>query len=149
MNRYTKYLLFVGILLILIMLAGILAFIFSDFLPFGTPGLSAVHRAENLVLTGALFVLILAVAIAVAMLSIFLVSKLINESLSPGYTEIKIGEGLLFMLAAAALTAFLTINRAAVETAAPGAIYFQRLGEFLFLARDWGVHLILKLLVLF
>lgn len=149
MNNYTKYLLFGGMLLILIMLAGILTFIFSGSLPVNINNPSPVREVENLIVTGALFVLILAVAIAFAMLVIFLVSRIFKMSLFPGYAEIKIGEGLLFLLAAAALTALITINRGSVETGTPGAQPFQTLGEFLFMARDWGIHVILKLLVLF
>ena len=147
MNTSRKNAIMVGVFYIVATVAGMAS------LPFTEPILNApdyllnVSANEIQVLIGALFELVLAVAVAGIAIAVYPVLRKHNASTAIGYFGARIVEGVIFIIAVISLLALLTLGQGFVRAGAPDASYFQTLGGLLLAARDWGGHVVLDVAV--
>ena len=126
----------VGVLFIIATVAGILSFVGME--PQGTPDyLVNVSAKGNQVITGALFVLIMGVAIAPIPVMLYPILKKYNESLALGYIVFRIIEVITFLGIVLSWLSLLTLSREYVLAGAPDASHFQIFGTLLLAAVEW------------
>ncbi len=138
----------VGVLYIVATVAGLVGLgIFSDPVLSEQEYLVSVSANENQVLMGALFELIMAVAVAGIALAAYSLLRKHNATIAIGYVGARIAEGLIYIIGIINLLALLTLSQEFVKAGAPDASYFQTIGELLLAARDWGGHVVLDVAV--
>jgi len=137
----------VGVFYIAATVAGMLS------LPFTEPTLNApdylinVSANQNQVLIGALFVLIMAVAVAGIAITVYPVLRKHNESIAIGYVGARIVEGVIDIISVVNLLALVKLSQEFVKAGSPDASSFQTLGESLRVVQGWGVHVVLDVAV--
>ena len=126
----------VGVLFIIGTVAGILSFVGMG--PQGTPDyLVNVSANGNQVITGALLVLIMGVALAPVPVLLYPILKKYNESLALGYVVFRVLEVVTYIGIVISWLLLLTLSREYVQAGAPDASYFQTLGTLLKAAGEW------------
>jgi len=140
MNSNRKTAIIVGILFIIATVAPLLSFPFSGFID-DPVDLIEITENETQVIIGALFELIMAIAIAGIAITIYPILKKHNEALALGYAGARIIEGILFIISAIGLLSLVTLSQEFVKAGAPDASYFQSIGTLLLAVRDWGGHM--------
>ena len=126
----------VGVLFIIGTVAGILSFVGMG--PQGTPDyLVNVSANGNQVITGALLVLIMGVALAPVPVLLYPILKKYNESLALGYVVFRVLEVVTYIGIVVSWLLLLTLSREYVQAGAPDASYFQTLGTLLKAAGEW------------
>lgn len=126
----------VGALFIIATVAGILSVLGSG--PLHTPDyLVNVAANGNQVITGALFVLIMGIAIALIPITLFPILKKHNEVLALGYILFRTLEVVTFIAIAISFLLLLTLSREYVQTEAVNVSHYQTLGVLLLGAIDW------------
>jgi hypothetical protein len=126
----------VGTLFIIATVAGILSVLGSG--PLHTPDyLVNVAANGNQVITGALFVLIMGIAIALIPVVLFPILKKYSEVLALGYILFRILEVVTFIAIAISFLLLLTLSREYIRVDTTNVPYYQTLGTFLLAALDW------------
>ena len=126
----------VGVLFIIGTVAGILSFVGMG--PQGTPDyLVNVSANGNQVITGALLVLIMGVALAPVPVLLYPILKKYNESLALGYVVFRVLEVVTYIGIVVSWLLLLTLSREYVQAGAPDASYFQTLGTLIKAAGEW------------
>ena len=138
MNTNMKTARIVGALFIIATVAYSLSVILLDPILGGSDYLSRISANENLLIVGALLVLIDAVAVAGISIVIFPVLRQYNEALALGYVGARIGESVLFSVNAITILTLLTLSQEFVKAGTPDASYFQTLGTVLLAAGNWA-----------
>jgi len=138
MDSYRKTAIIVGVLFITATVAYSLGVIFLDPILGGSDYLTKASENENLVIIGALFVLIDAIAVAGISIVIYPILKKHNETLALGYVGARIAEGVLFIVNVITILTLLTLSQEFVKAGAPNASYYQTLGTLLLAAGDWS-----------
>ena len=138
MNSYRKNAIIVGVLFITATVAGILSAVFSGSILDAPDYLIKVSANESQVIIGALFVLIMAFAVAGIAIWLYPVIRKHNEALALGSVGFRIIEGVLFIVGVISLLSLVTLSQEYVKAGAPDASYFQTSGTLLLAARDWA-----------
>jgi hypothetical protein len=126
----------VGVLFIIGTVAGILSFIGVG--PQGTPDyLVNVYANGNQVITGALLVLIMGVAIAPIPVMLFPILKKYNESLALGYVVFRVLEVATYIGIVVSWLLLLTLSQEYVLAGAPDASHYQTLGTLVKAVGEW------------
>lgn len=92
---------------------------------------------ENEVRLGALFTLIMAVAVAGIAINIYPILRKCNESLALWCVGARITESVIFIGSAFSIVMLLTLSQDFVEAGSPSASYYQTLGDSYLAAGDW------------
>ena len=135
-NRKTAII--VGVLFITATVAYSISVIFLDPILGGSDFLTKASENEKQVITGALFVLIDAVAVTGIAIVIYPILKKHNETLALGYIGARIAEGVLFSVNVIFILTLLTLSQEFVKAGASDASYYQTLGTLLLAAGDWA-----------
>jgi hypothetical protein len=98
-------------------------------------------------MSGAFFVLIMSVAVAVIAITVYPVLKIHNERIALGYVASRVAEGVIYLIHAISLLLLVVLSRKFVAAGAPEASYFQTIGELLRAVGDWGVVVVLDVAV--
>jgi hypothetical protein len=106
-----------------------------------------VSESESRILIGTLLVLVMAIADSGIAVAVYPVLKKHNINMAIGYVCARLVESVIFILGVISLLTLLTLSHKYVEADAPDASYFQRTGELLLAARDWGGHVVLDVAV--
>ena len=126
----------VGVLFIIGTVAGILSFVGMG--PQDTPDyLVNVSANGDQVITGALLVLIMGVAIAPIPVMLFPILKKYNESLALGYVVFRVLEVVTYIGVVISWLLLLTLSQEYVQAGAPDASYFQTLGTLIQAVGAW------------
>ena len=141
MNSYRKTAIIVGVLFIIATVVPLLSFPFTRHID-APDYLINVSANATQVIIGALFELIMAVAVAGIAITIYPVLKKHNAALALGYVGTRILEGVLFIVSVISLLLLVTLSQEFVKAGNPDASYFQTLGTLLLAARDWAGHVI-------
>ena len=137
MNSYRKNAIIVGVLFIIATVVPLLSFPFTRHVD--TPDyLIKVSANATQVIIGALFVLIMGLAVVGIAIWLYPVLKKHNEALALGSVGFRIIEGVLFIVGVIGLLSLVTLSQEYVKAGAPDASYFQSLGTLLLAARDWA-----------
>jgi len=96
-----------------------------------------VSANRNQIITGALLVLIMGVAIAPIPVMLFPILKKYNESLALGYVIFRVLEVVTYIGIVISWLLLLTLSQEYVQAGAPDASYYQTLGTLLLAAGDW------------
>jgi len=126
----------VGILFIIGTVAGISSFI-------GAPSLDDpdylinISANGNLTIVGALFVLVMGIALAPVPVLLFPILKKVNESLALGYVVFRILEVVTYIVTVISWLLLLTLSQEFVLAGAPDASYYQTSGTLLLAVGAW------------
>ncbi len=145
MNSNRKTAIIVGVLFIIGTVAGVLSGLFLG--PFlDDPGyLIKVSANENQIILGALFVLIMAFALAMIPVVMFPISKKHNETLALGYVVFRGALETFTYIATVIIWLLLfPLSQEYVKAGIPDASYFQALGTLLLEAAD-SIDLVLTI----
>jgi hypothetical protein len=138
MDSYRKTAIIVGVLFIIGTVAGILSVVFTGHILDDPDFLIKFSANENQVIIGALFVLIMAVALAMVPVMMFPIFKKHDEALALGYVVFRGAlETVTYIAGAIIMLLILTLSQEYVQTGASDASYFQALGALLLEAGDW------------
>ena len=138
LNSFKKTAIIVGVLFITATVAYSIGMILLDPILGDSDYLTKVSENENVVIMGAFFVLIDAVAVAGIGITIFPVLKKHNEASALGYAGARIAEGILFVVNAMFILTLLTLSQEYVKAGTPSDPYYQTLGTVLLAAGDWA-----------
>ncbi len=138
MNTYRKTAIIVGVLFIIGTVAGILSLVFTGPFLDDPDYLIKVSANENRIIIGALFVLIMAFALAMVPVVMFPISKKYNEALALGYVVFRGAlETVTYIAVVVSWLLLIALSQEYVKAGAPDASYFQTLGTLLLKAVDW------------
>jgi hypothetical protein len=133
----------VGVLFIIGTVAGILSRVFTGPILDDPDYLINVSANENQILIGALFVLIMAFALAMVPVMMFPISRKHNEALALGYVVFRGAlETVTYITGVISWLLLLTLSQEYVKAGAPDASYFRTLGTLLLEAGDWNHHIL-------
>ena len=136
MNSNKKTARIVGVLFIIGTVAGILSFVGMG--PQGTPDyLVDVSANGDQVITGALLVLLMGVAIAPIPVMLYPILKKYNESLALGYVVFRVLEVVTYFGVVISWLLLVTLSREYVQAGAPDASYYQTLGALVRAVGEW------------
>ena len=134
-NRKTARI--VGVLYIIGTVAGILSLVFMGPIRDAQDVLIGVSANENRVITGALIILVMGLALAMVPVMMFPILRKQNEALALGYVVFRGGlETVTSIATAISWLSLLTLSRAYVQAGAPDAATFQALGTLLLEAEE-------------
>ena len=148
MNSNIKTARIIGALFIIATVAYSLSVILLDPILGGSDYLTKASANENLVIIGALLVLIDAVAVAGIAIVIYPVLKKHNETLALGYVGARIVECVLFIVVVISTLTLLTLSQEFVKAGAPDASHYQTVGAVLLAEGDWALSLGLTIFAL-
>ena len=131
MNTYRKTAIIVGVLYIIGTVAGILCKVLTGSIQNDLNLLAKVTANENQIIIGALFLLIMGLALAWVPVMMFPILKKQNEALALGYVVFRGALETVTTIAMVISWLFLTILSQAHIAGAPDASYFQTLGTLL------------------
>jgi len=146
MDLYRKTAIIVGVLFIIATVAPIISGVFLGPLSDISGGddsdyLTETSENEKQVIIGAIFYVIMAVAVASIAIVIYPILKKHNEALALGYVGARIAEGLLFIVNLITILTLLTLSQEFVKAGASDVSYYQILGTLLLAAGDWAYML--------
>ena len=146
MDLYRKTATIVGVLFIIATVAPIISGVFLGPLSDISGGddsdyLTETSENEKQVIIGAIFYIIMAVAVASIAIVIYPILKKHNEALALGYVGARIAEGLLFIVNIITILTLLTLSQEFLKAGAPDVSYYQILGTLLLAAGDWAYML--------
>ena len=138
MNTYRKTATIVGVLYIIGTVTGVLSVVFTGSILDEPDYLISVSANANQVILGALFVLIMGLALAMVPVVMFPVSKKHDETLALGYVVFRGAlETVTYIAVVISSLLLVTLSREFVTTGAPDASNFQALGTVLLEANGW------------
>jgi len=137
MNSSRKTAIIVGVLYIIGTVAGILSVVFTGSILGGQDYLIKVSANENQIITGALFVLTMGLALAMVPVMLFPVLKKQNEALALGYVVFRGALETAMYIATVIIWLFLLItSQEYVKAGTPDASHFETLGALLLKGND-------------
>jgi hypothetical protein len=136
MNTYRKTAIIVGVLYIIGTVAGILCKVFTGLIRDYPDYLIKVAANENQFIIGALFLLIMGLALAMVPIMMFPILKKQNEALALGYVVFRGALETVTTIAMVIGWLFLTILSQEYIAGAPDASHFQTLGTLLLNGND-------------
>jgi hypothetical protein len=136
MNTYRKTAIIVGVLYIIGTMAGILCKVLTGSIQNDLNLLTKVTTNENQIIIGALFLLIMGLALAMVPVMMFPILKKHNEALALGYVVYRGALETITTIAMVISLLFLTILSQEYIAGAPDASYFQTLGTLLLKGKD-------------
>jgi hypothetical protein len=132
MNSDRKTAIIVGILYILGTVAGILSVVFTGSVLSGPDYLIKISENENRIIIGALFVLLMGLALSMVPVMLFPILRKYNEALALGYVVFRGALETAIYIAIVITWLFLLIlSQEYVQAGTPDAPYFQTLGVLL------------------
>ncbi|MBW1789573.1 MAG: DUF4386 domain-containing protein, partial [Deltaproteobacteria bacterium] len=138
MNTYRKTATIVGVLYIIGTVTGVLSVVFTGSILDEPDYLVNVSANANQVILGALFVLIMGLALAMVPVVMFPVSKKHDETLALGYVVFRGAlETVTYVAVVISSLLLVTLSREFVTAGAPDASHFQAVGTLLIEAGDW------------
>jgi hypothetical protein len=147
MNGYKKTARMVGVFYIAATVAGIIGISLTQSTLDASDYLVKISANENQMRTGALFELIMAVAVVGIAVTVYPVLKKHNVSMAIGYVGARLVEGVLLIIGTLSMLTLLTLSQEFAAAGTPDASYFHTSGELLLAVRDWGGHVILDVAV--
>ena len=136
MNSYRKTAIIVGVLYIIGTVAGILCKVFTGPIQNDLNLLTKVTANENQIIIGALFLLIMGLALAMVPVMMFPILKKQNEALALGYVVYRGALETVTTIAMVIGWLFLTILSQEYIAGSPDASYFKTLGALLLKGHD-------------
>ena len=136
MNTYRKTAIIVGVLYIIGTVAGILCKVLTGSIQNDLNLLTKVTANENQIIIGALFLLIMGLALAMVPVMMFPILKKHNEALALGYVVYRGALETVTTIAMVIGWLFLTVLSQQYIAGAPDASYFQTLGTLLLNGND-------------
>jgi hypothetical protein len=147
MTGYQKTARLVGIFYIAATAAGIIGISLTQSTLDASDYLVQISSHENQMRTGALFELIMAVAVVGIAVTVYPVLKKHNASIAVSYVSARLVEGVTFILSTLSLLLLLTLSQELADAGTPDPSYFHTSGELLLAVRDWSGHVILDIAV--
>lgn len=147
MDTNRKIAIIVGTFYLIANIAGPIAFGFELPILEAPDYLVNVSANETSWLLGALFELIMAVAVAGIAFTVYPLLKKHHAGIAIGYVGARIIEIVIYVVGVINLLTLLTLSQEFVKAGAPNASYFLTSSELLLAARDWGGHVILDITV--
>jgi hypothetical protein len=148
MTGYKRTARLVGLFYIVATVAGIIGISLTQSTLDATDYLSEIAANENQIRVGALFELIMAVAVASIAVTVFPVLRKYHPSVAIGYVGARLVEGVLLIASTLSMLLLLTLSREFVDAGSPEASgYFHTLGEVVLAIREWGGHVIMDVAV--
>ena len=136
MNTNRQNALSAGVLFVIADIAGVLAFAFLG--PVYNPDyLIKVAENRNLVITGALIVLIAELACSGIAIWLYPVLKKHNEALALWSVGLRIIEAILGLVSVIGLLVLIPLSQEFIKAGTPDASYFQTLGTLILTVRGW------------
>jgi len=137
MNTNRKTATIVGVLFIIGTVAGILSVVVTGPILNDLDYLIKVSANENQIVLGALFVLIMGLALAMVPVMMFPIFKKYNEALALGSVVFRgVLEAVIYIAMVISWLLLLTVSQEYVKAGAPDASHFQTLGTLLLQASD-------------
>ena len=141
MSTYRKTASIVGVLYIIGTISGILSLVFTGPVLEEPDYLTQISMNPNQIITGAIFVLIMGLALVMVPVVIFPVLKKFNEVLALGYIVFRGAlEGVTYLALVIGWLSLPSISQGYVKAVAADAFYFQSLGDFVLQAHDQIGH---------
>ena len=137
MNSINKTARIVGVLYIIGTVAGILSLVLTGPVLGGSDFLANVSTHEIQIIAGALFVLIMGLALAIVPVMMFPLLKKYNEALALGYVVFRGAlETVMYIVLAITWLFLVPLSQEYVKAGTPDASYFQTLGAVLLKGHD-------------
>ncbi len=137
----------VGVFYIVATVAGIIGISLTQSTLDASDYLVKVSANDNQIRMGALFELIMAVAVVGVAVTVYPVLKKHNASLAISYVGARLVEGVIFIIGVLSMLTLLTLSQEYVDAGMPDASYFHTVGELLLGLREWGGHVALDVAV--
>lgn len=128
----------VGSLYITATVAGVLGLLLTRPVIDAPDYLTTASFHQNRVATGALFELIMAIAVVGIAIAIYPVLKRHSQRLAMGYVVARSIEAVVYLASTVALLTLVTLSEELVKAGTGDAARFQPLGDLLLAGRDWG-----------
>ena len=145
MNSNKKTAIIVGVLFIIGTVAGSLSIAFTGPILSDPDYLAQVPANENQIITGALLVLVMGLALAMVPAMMFPILKRHNETLALGYIVLRGGlETVTSIIFVSSLLLLIPLSQEYVRAGVPDAAYFQQSGTLL-LQADFQINPISKI----
>ena len=136
MNTNRQNALSAGVLFVIADIAGVLAFAFLGSV-YNPDYLIKVAENRNLVITGALIVLIAELACSGIAIWLYPVLKKHNEALALWSVGLRIIEAILGLVSVIGLLVLIPLSQEFIKAGTPDASYFQTLGTLILTVRGW------------
>ncbi len=137
MNSPRKTAIIVGVLYIIGTVAGVLSLVFVNPILSAPDYLLQFSANKTQVITGALLVIIMGVALVMVPVMMFPILKKQNKALALGYVVFRALEAVTYIAVVISWLLLITLSQEYVKAGAPDASYFQTLGALLLEADDW------------
>jgi len=137
MNTNRKTAIIVGVLYIIGTVAGVLSLVFVNPILSAPDYLLQFSANKTQVITGALFVIIMGVALVMVPVMMFPILKKQNKALALGYVVFRALEAVTYIAAVISWLLLITLSQEFVKAGAPAVSYFQTLGALLLEAENW------------
>lgn len=137
MNTSRKTAIIVGVLYIIGTIAGALSLVFVNPILSAPDYLLQFSANKTQVITGALFVIIMGVALVMVPVMMFPILKKQNKALALGYVVFRALEAVTSIAIVISWLLLITLSQEYVKAGAPDASYFQTFGTLLLEADDW------------
>jgi hypothetical protein len=147
MNDYQKIARMVGVFYIAATVAGIIGISLTQSTLDASDYLVKIYDNENRMRAGALFELIMAVAVVGIAVAVYPVLKKYQANIAIGYVCARLVEGVLFIVWVLSMLTLLTLSQEFADAGMPDASYFHTSGELLLAVREWGGHVVLDVAV--
>jgi hypothetical protein len=128
----------VGGLYIVATVAGVLSLLLTQPVVDAPDYLATASLHQNRVATGALFVLIMAIAVVGIAIAIYPVLRRHSPRLAMGYVVARTIEAVIYLASTVALLTLVTLSQQFMKAGTVDAARFQPLGALLLAGRDWG-----------
>jgi hypothetical protein len=139
----------VGVLYIVGTIAGILSLVFTSPILEEADYLTHVAANPNQIVSGALFVLTMGLALAMVAVLVFPILKRYNEALAVGYVVFRGAlEAVMYLVLVIGWLALPLIGQEYVKASPADAAYFQSLGDFFLAAHDQIGHVLTIVFIL-
>jgi hypothetical protein len=149
METDRKIAIIVGVLYIIGTAAGILSLVFTGPILEGPNYLTQVSTNPNQIVIGALFVLVMGLALAMVPVMMFPILKRYNEVLAVGYLLFRGAlEAVTYLALAIGWLSLTVISQGYVSASAADAPYFQSLGDLVLGAQDQISHVLTVVFIL-
>jgi len=127
----------VGVLYIIGTVSGVLSLVFAGSILNGPDYLIKVSANENQIITGALFVLVMGLALALVPVVMFPILKKYHEGLAAGYVVFRGAlETFSYIVMAISWLLLITLSQEYIKAGAPDVSYYQTLGALVLRGHD-------------
>ncbi|MGB2876758.1 MAG: DUF4386 domain-containing protein [Dehalococcoidales bacterium] len=137
MNSNRKTAIIVGVLYIIGTVAGVLSLVFVNPILSAPDYLLQFSANKTQVITGALFVIIMGVALVMVPVMMFPILKKQSKTLALGYVVFRALEAVTYIAVVISWLLLITLSQEFVKAGAPAVSYFQTSGALLLEAENW------------